>query len=125
MSIHHLFHAKIGVTAASAHREFARRHRAHWRATFLHRFVGYTPSPYTTNVAVKGFTTLVGRSHDGRARGIFEGRSSPAVAFAGGGRSRPGLSGDPGDQSRPDRDAVLRQFLRTLVEVRDPSDAPA
>lgn len=113
------------VAGASAYRAFALGYRAHYRAMFLHEFVGYVPSARTMYVAAKGFEILAGQVHACQERGMFLGRSYVDVAQ----QVWAGVHGYVsleilGINFASDRDVVFHDFVAALVRGLDaPSGA--
>lgn len=113
------------MAGASAYRAFALEYRAHYRAMFLHEFVGYVPSARTMYVAAKGFEILAGQVHACQERGMFLGRSYVDVAQ----QVWAGVHGYVsleilGINFASDRDVVFHDFVAALVRGLDaPSDA--
>jgi AcrR family transcriptional regulator len=108
------------VAGASAYRDFALQHRAHYRAMFLHHFVGYTPSPDTTHVALRGFEILAGQVQACQARGVFVGRSDADVAQLLWAAVHGYVSLEIlGINFASDRDVVFGDFIVALVDGLD------
>jgi AcrR family transcriptional regulator len=68
------------IAGSCAYREFALEYRAHYTTMFLHRFVGYSPSPETVAIAFRGFEILAGQVQRCEETGMFVGRSYIDVA---------------------------------------------
>jgi len=108
------------VAGASAYRDFALRYRAHYRAMFLHHFVGYTPSPDATHVALRGFDILAGQVRDCQERAIFEGRSYADVAQLLWAAVHGYVSLEIlGLNFASDRDVVFHEFIVALIDGLD------
>jgi len=56
---------------AQAYRKFALTHRSHYTVMFMHRFIGFTPSPYAVTVALATFQTLERLVKSAQTVGIF------------------------------------------------------
>jgi AcrR family transcriptional regulator len=58
---------------AEAYRQFALSHRSHYTVMFMHRFIGFTPSPAAAAVAFEAFETLVTLVTLAQSVGMFVG----------------------------------------------------
>jgi len=63
------------LAGAHAYRKFAHEYRGHYTVMFVHRFVGYEPSPEAVYAGAKGFELLLSQVAACQAAGYFSGRN--------------------------------------------------
>jgi AcrR family transcriptional regulator len=68
------------LAAGLAYRSFALEHRAHYTVMFMHRFVGFEPSPAASQVAAQAFQELVNHVERCQGVGLFAGYGATSVA---------------------------------------------